>query len=81
MTLRHPAPGLPEITEDPNVSLSSPSLLHVPRVGPGHPFPLFPALVHSPPHLLLFFYFSHFPFLICLNYFLLLSIPSHFLPE
>ena len=41
----------------------------------GTPFPPF-LLVHSLPHLLLFFYFSPFPFLIRLTYFLLLSIPS-----
>ena len=41
------------------------ALQHVdiaPCVGPGHPFPLFPALVHSPPHLLLFFTFPIFLF-------------------
>jgi len=49
--------------------------------GPGAPrFPLF-SLVHSLPHLLLFFYFSPFPFLTRFTYFLLLWIPSPFLPE
>ena len=47
------------------------------RICPGHPFPLFP-LVHSLPHILLFFTFSLFPFLIRFTYFLLLSIPSLF---
>jgi len=48
--------------------------------GRSTPFPSFP-LVHSLPHLLLFFAFSLFLFLIRFNYFLLLSIPSHFVPE
>jgi len=47
--------------------------VETPCVGPEHPlFPLF----HSLPHLLLFFTFFSFPFLIHFNYFLLLSIPS-----
>ena len=46
-----------------------------PHVGPGHPFPLFPLFL-SLPHLLLFFYFSLFPFLICVVCFLILSIHS-----
>ena len=33
-------------------------------------------LVHSLPHVLLLFTFSHFPFLICFTYFLLFSIQS-----
>jgi len=51
------------------------------HMGPGHPLPVFPTLVHSLAYLLLFFYFSHFPFLIRFTYFLLWSIPSPFLPE
>ena len=47
------------------------------RVGPEHPFPSFFPLVHSLPHLLLFFTFSLFPFLFHFTYFLL-SIPSLF---
>jgi len=35
-------------------------------------------LVHSRPHLLHFFYFSRFPFLVRFTYFLLLSIPIPF---
>jgi len=41
----------------------------------------FGAFVYSPPHLLLFFYFSYFPFLIRFTYFLLSSIPSPFLQD
>jgi len=33
-----------------------------PTLGLGTPFPLFPTLVHSPPHLLLFFTFPIFLF-------------------
>ena len=48
---------------------------NMPCVRPEHPLsPLF-LLVHSLPHLLLFFYFSLFAFLICFPYFLL-SSPS-----
>ena len=42
------------------------------------PFHLCSSLVHSLPHLLLFFTLSLFPFLICFTYFLLFSIPSLF---
>jgi len=49
----------------------------MPCVGLGHPLPLF-SLVHSLPHLLLFFYFFCLPFFIRFTYFLLLSIPSLF---
>jgi len=46
----------------------------IPR-GAGLPhFRLCSSLVHSLPHLLLFFTFSIFPFLICLTYSLLLSV-------
>jgi len=43
--------------------------------------PPFPALVHSLPHLLLFLTFPLFPFVVRFTCFLLLSIPSLFLPE
>ena len=43
------------------VLVTSPSALVAPR-GAGAPFPLFPALVHSPPHLLLFFKLFSFSF-------------------
>jgi len=55
----------------------SSSVRDLPRLGPVHPFPLFP-LVHSLPHLLLSYYFSHLPFLIRFTYFLLLSTHSPF---
>ena len=44
--------------------------------GQSAPFPSFIPLVDSLPHLLLFFYFSLFPFLIRFISFLLLTIPS-----
>ena len=47
--------------------------VEMPLVGPGHPFPL---SIHF--LIFCFFYFSHFPILICFTYFLLLSIPSPF---
>ena len=51
-------------------------VLLLPHVGLGQLlYPLFPR-VHSLPHLLLFFYFLPFSFLICFTCFLLLSIPS-----
>ena len=46
--------------------------------GSGAPLSPFSPLVHSLPHLLLFFTFSNFPFFIRFTYFLLLSIPSLF---
>ena len=52
-----------------------------PALGRGTPSPLFSTLVHSPPHLLFFFYFAHFPFLVRFTYFLLSSTPFPFLPE
>ena len=48
---------------------------YFPALDRSTPSPLFPTLIHSPPHLLLFFYFSHFLFLVCFTCFLLSSIP------
>jgi len=47
-----------------------------PACGQGIPFPVFSSLVYSLPHLLLFFTFSLFPFLVRFTYSLLSSIPS-----
>jgi len=60
--------------------LMSITQLSCPALGRGTPCPLFPTLVHSPPHLLLFLLFP-FPFLVHFTYFLLSSIPCPFLPE
>jgi len=52
--------------------------IYAPHMRPVHPLFLIFPLVHSLPHLLLFFTFSLFPFLIRFTCFLLLSIPSLF---
>ena len=62
-----------------HLSILTISLEFAPCVGPMYPFLPFSSLVHSLPHLLLFYYFP-LPVLIHLTYFLLLSIPP-FLPE